>query len=323
MGETRLTAIYIFEILQKYSDEEHKLNRKQIQRYLRDDYAIEVSERTIGYIIKALKNDGRALGNRNTYCRGIFSDNELRVLVDGIFFGKHVTTQKADELIGKLKGLGSNRLKKHIRHIHYIKDMSRTDNDNLYSVLDGLDEAIDQGKQVRITQCAYDLKQRLVKTHDAIVSPYYIVSSRGMYYLICYAGRDDQLETRRIDRILEVEVLKEKSVDIRKIPEYSQKSFDLPEYMKEHLYMFSGRCSSIEVCIQKKHIGDIIDWCGKGFRVVSESEEYAVIRVYVNENAFYYWCLQYGAYVEVLRPEHMRKRMREGMQNMLEKYKCK
>lgn len=321
MGETNLASIYIYEILQKYSDKEHKLNRQQIQSYLRTNYDIEISERKIAYIVQALKEEGRVLGERNAYCSRVFSDHELRILIDGIFFGRHVTAQQAQTLIEKLKELGSNSLRKHIRHIYYTKDMARTENDNLYEILDGLDEAIERRSQVRITQCVYDMDKKLVRTHDAEVSPYYIVSSRGMYYLICYAGRNEQLETRRIDRILEVEVLDKGATDIRSLPEYSQKSFDLPEYMREHLYMFSGSCSNIEIRIQKRHIGDIIDWCGKGFRIVREDEDDAVIRVYVNENAFYYWCLQYGTYVEVLKPEYMRKRMREGLLCMLEKYK--
>ena len=38
-------------------------------------------------------------------------------------------------------------------------------------------------------------------------------------------------------------------------------------------------------------------------------------------NAMRYWALQYGPYVEVLKPESLRKQIREDVENMVKKYK--
>ena len=36
-----------------------------------------------------------------------------------------------------------------------------------------------------------------------------------------------------------------------------------------------------------------------------------------------YWALQYGPYVEVLEPEHLRERVKEDVNSMAEKYNKK
>ena len=216
--------------------------------------------------------------------------------------------------------MSSENLKNRIKHVHYIKEIQHTDNGSLYEVLDALDDAIERNKKVEITTCVYNISGELVSSGTRIISPYYIVASKSMYYLLCYAGRNDDIENRRIDRISSVKVLEENSVSIRELQKYKNGSFDLSVYMKEHIYMFSGDSENIVLKVRKKSIGDVVDWYGKEYRILKEEDEFITIKIKANSTATYYWALQYGSSVEVVKPERLREEIREGLKEILEKY---
>lgn len=320
MRSKALIDIHILEILQQYASEKKRMTQERLIRLLQDNYDISVTRRTLTVYIQELREGGYIAGKRGIYKVNLFSDVELRLLIDGVLFGKHVPEDNAGILIEKIKGLSKESLKNRIKHVHYLKGIQHTDNDCLYCILDTLDEAIEKRKKVEITQCSYDIRGNLIDWGTAIVSPYYIVTSKSMYYLICYAGRNNDLENRRIDRISRVVILDENCVSIGDLDKYKYCSFNLSDYMREHIYMFSGECERITLRVKKKAIGDVIDWYGKDYRIIKEKEDYIDIKLEANCNAVYYWALQYGSMVEVLAPVALRQRIKQGVKDILEKY---
>lgn len=320
MRQNALIGVYILELVKKYASADYKITQEQLQYYLERDYSISITRKTLSGYISELREADYIVGERGIYGRRYFSDSELRLLIDGVLFGQHVPKENAYVLIKKLKDLSSVSMKNRIKHIYYLEGIRHTDNSSLYSILDSIDSAIEKRKQIEITQCSYNIKGELMDRHKSIVSPYYIVASRSMYYLICYAGRFDDVENRRIDRISSVKILSDKAVDLKDIGNYKQCPFNLAGYMKEHIYMFSGSSEWITMRVEKNAIGEVIDWYGKEYQVINENEESVTIRMYANCNAAYYWALQYGAKVEVLKPLTLRNRIKDGLMNMIQKY---
>ena len=321
MRRMDLIDIYILEILQTYASEKNKMTQEQLIKHLEDEYLMKVSRRTLMEYLSVLREKNYIVGKRGFYKVNEFSDSELRLLIDGVLFGKHVPEAEAPKIIEKLKIMSNENLKNRIRHVHYINQIQHTDNNSLYEVLDALDDAIERNKQVEITSCSYNVAGELVEGGTRIVSPYYIVTSKSMYYLLCYAGRNDDIENRRLDRISKVKVLNEKSVEIRSLSKYKNGSFDLATYMKEHIYMFSGDSENIVLKVKIKSIGDVIDWYGKGYRILIEDNEFVTICIKANSNAVYYWAMQYGSNVEVIEPVSLREKIKCGLKEILEKYK--
>lgn len=66
--------------------------------------------------------------------------------------------------------------------------------------------------------------------------------------------------------------------------------------------------------------GDFIDWYGTEFMIESQDEKFVSLRIRVNENAVYYWAIQYGEIAEVVKPATLRKRIYEGLKGMMGKY---
>ena len=319
MRKKGLIDIYILEILKKHSAVNNKLTQKQISYYLDRDYNLEVSRNTLSGYLDELRDDGYIVGQRGVYCVNEFDDHELRLLIDGVLFGKHIPKTAANNLIDKLKKQSAYSMKNRIKHVCYLEGINRTDNEKLYEIIDKVDEAIEHNFKIEITQCFYQADGKLHDGGNVILDPYYLVTEKCRYYLICNMGRND-LDIRRIDRISQVKILREKRTPIESIPGYSN-GFDLAMFLKEHIYMTYGESIHIRIRILKKRIGEFIDWFGTGYNIADDDGEYLTISVKANANAVYYWVLQYGEIAEVVAPKHFRERVRTGLENMLEKYK--
>jgi hypothetical protein len=84
--------------------------------------------------------------------------------------------------------------------------------------------------------------------------------------------------------------------------------YSLPKHMEEHIYMFSGSSVQVKMRVRSSVNRDaLIDWFGKGFRIVKEDADGLIVSVACNELAMKYWALQYGEYVEVLEPKSLRE----------------
>lgn len=321
MRRKELIDIYILEILSEYSSKKHKIYQKDIIRHLEEDYDLKVSRKTLGTYLSCLRDKGYIKGKRGIYKVNKFSDMEVRVLIDSVLYSKHIPQEVANELIIKLKELSSVDLRGKMRNVRYVNSLYRTGNDNLYNVLDGIDEGIEKNKKIRITRCQYNEKGELEDIGREVVDPYYIVASNSRYYVICYAGRGNKLESRRVDRISNLEILDEKREPLRNIIKTSS-GFDLGKYMREHVYMFSGKSVPIKIKMKKRHISYFVDWFGNEFRAknITGEDDYIELTTINNENASYYWALQFGEIAEILEPKQLRARVGNGLREILKKY---
>lgn len=320
MNGKRLVGIYILEILNRYSGPERKLLQGEILEYLDRDYNVSITRKTLSEYVGEMREAGYVCGMRGIYGTKRFSDSELRLLIDGVLFGQHVPEKNANCLIQKLKELSPSGVSNRMKHICYLERINHTANENLYEIIDALDYAIEKNRKAELTFCSFDINGNLNDWGTKVVDPYYMVTDKCRYYLICYAGRNDDLENRRLDRISNVKILDEVRTPIKTLKKYSN-GFDLANYMKEHIYMFSGDSQVITIRIRKKNISDFIDWYGRDYRVIDEEDEIVTIRLEANENAVFYWALQYGGIAEVVKPVELRERIRKALVDMMEKYK--
>lgn len=154
-----------------------------------------------------------------------------------------------------------------------------------------------------------------------MLNPYQIVANNGRFYLIGNYDKYDNVAHFRIDRMTDVKVLDEKVKPMSKVPEL-ENGLNLPKHMAEHIYMFSGESVSVEIQTTQDMMSELVDWFGTDFSVVKKGEDSIVVRVKCNYSAMRFWALQYGLYVEVLKPENLRKQLQEDIRRMKEKYHC-
>ena len=323
VGNKKMLNMLILDILREYSDERHRLTQQEILRLLKQDYGVECNRRTVKANVMSLVEMGYEISMEDGYflMEREFEDAELRMLIDSVLFSPILTAKQAKRLIEKLRKQASRYFNARVSYICSVSKMHYADNRQLMYVLDQVSDAISEKKKIRFVYCSYgtDFKLHPKREKPYVVNPYQMVFNHGRYYLIGNYDKYDNVVHFRLDRISEVEILDERVKDMSMVKGL-ERGINLPKHMAEHIYMFSGEAVWVRMTVEKRLMNDLVDWFGKDFRIVRESEAVVWISVCCNEDAMFYWALQYGPYVEILEPQGLRDRIRENVWRMNEKY---
>lgn len=326
----KLLIMNILDILKRYTDEDHRLSQREIGEILEREYGMTADRKSIrrnlldlidcGYdieyseSIREKKDGSQEAMLSDWYLNRTFTDSELRLLIDGLLFSKHVPYSQCKELVEKLESLSNIYFRSRVKHIRTLPE-GQPKNRQLFYTIDVLDEAISRGRQVcfHYTRTGLDKKPH-PRTDSAghareyIVNPYQMVATNGRYYLICNYDKYDNVAHYRVDRISDIRLLDTPA----KLPEKVmglENGLRLPEHMAEHLYMFTGESIRAKFRAQRHLLDDLADWFGPGIAFSDVTEETVVVSVKVNERAMFFWALQYAPYVEVLEPAALRERV--------------
>ena len=328
----------ILEILKKHSDEEHRLNQKEIIDLLDSEYDMKVDRKAIKRNLMNLLDFGYELEYTETirtnkkgeqealysdwYLVRDFTDAELRLLIDSLLFSKHIPYSQCKELIEKLEGLSNKYFKAKVKHIRNLPE-KMPNNKQIFYVIEILDEAISKGKKVEFCYNDFGTDKKLHprmssngKPRRYIINPYQMAATNGRYYLIANYDKYDNISHYRVDRISDIVILDE---PVKKQKDLSE-TINLPKHMAEHIYMFSGESARVSMRIEKFLVGDVIDWFGKDVIFHNETETSVDVSVAANLEAMRYWAMQYANHVEVLRPEKLREEIKKDLLAAVEKY---
>lgn len=323
----KMLNMLILEILRVYSDEQHPLTQQEILRLLKSEYGVEQCDRrSVKANVLSLKDMGFEISMEEGegYCllKRELNDAELRWLIDAVLFSKSLSSANAKRLIEKLKGLGNKYFEPQISHVSATLDIPRTDNKQVLINVHQISAAIDQKKKVSFYYNRYGTDFKL---HDQgkeyIASPYQMIAANGFYYLLSNRDNHDDIEYFRIDKMSKVKVLDEQVKPMKQVVGLEH-GLDLPKHMAEHVYMVTGESKTVTMKCNICMTDALADSFGKDIRVLEEDEKSGTItvRVKCNLNATFYWALQYGLSVEVLEPVELRKRIRDAVKVMMEKY---
>ena len=342
----KLLILQILDILRKHSDENHRLSQKEIAGLLEKEYGVTAERKAVKRNLMDLIEYGypieydeikRSTANRVTgeaddtsklsgfYLAHDFSESELRLLIDGLLFSKHIPYSQCRELVEKLEGLSNTYFRSRVRHIRTMPD-TMPPNKQLFYTIEVLDDAISQMKQAAFCYNSYGVDKKLHprlnedgSVKEYIVSPYQIAAANGRYYLICNTQPHDNVSHYRLDRITDIRLL-DTAMRPAKTVQGLEHGFDLPKHMAEHLYMFSGESRPVRFRAKKSILNDVIDWFGTDIRFSDESSDEVTASVSVNLKAMRLWAIQYGPYVKVLSPQSLAEEVKQDMQQALSQY---
>lgn len=323
-GNKKMLNMLILEILKEYSDQEHRLTQQEIIRLLKSNYDMVCDRRSVKNNVVCLRELGYEISMEDGYylLEREFDDVELRMLIDSVLFAKFLTQKQAKTLIEKLKSIGNKYFSAKVNHIINLPELRHGYNKQLMYVLDTINEAISQHKKISFVYNQYgsDFKLHPKREEKYIVNPYQMVANNGFYYLIGNYDKYDDISHYRLDKMTCVEMLTEKVKQQNQVMGLEQ-GLNLPKHMAEHIYMFSGGSVTINMLVDETIIGELVDWFGNDFYVIKKRQNNQVlVRLRCNEQAFFYWTLQYGPYVEVLEPVSLRRKIAEAVSEMNEKY---
>ena len=340
----KLLIINILDILEKYTDEDHRLSQKDIVEILKTEYMMNADRKSVkrnlmdlidfGYEIE-YSESVRMVPNPKTgeleesyilsdfYLVRDFTDGELRLLIDSLLFSKHIPYSQCKELIEKLEGLSNQYFKARVKHIRTMPD-NAPQNRQLFLNIETIDEAITSGKQVSFNYNEYGTDKKMHPRKDKngnvreyIINPYQIAATNGRYYLICNYDKYDNVANYRLDRITNIKLLDTPVKPIKQVKGL-ENGFNLPKHMAEHIYMFGGESTPVTFVAKKYIINDIIDWFGKDVEFSNETEYDVTVRVNVNLEAMRRWAMQYALHVKLLEPKSLSDEIRNDLSQAFE-----
>ena len=343
----KMLIVDILEILRIRTDVDHRLSLTGIIDALERDFGMKANRKSVSRNLADLIDEGYPIGyteiprrshdprtgeirDRNIvtdyYLERKFTDAELRLLIDGLIFSRHISPSQRKELIEKLEGLSSMYFKSRMGHVHAMpKD--RIDNKQLFYTIELLDEAISKGRKVSFKyltigtdktprpRCRPDGAERLY-----VCTPYQMAANEGKYYLICNYDKYDDITNYRIDRIVDLEILDEPGKPFRSLKEAKGGGLDLEKYMREHIHMYAGGSVRVTFRIVKRMSADILDIFGDEVRFLNETDDHVDVEARVNEDAMLRFARSNAPDVVVLSPQRLADRIRKELRIAAEAY---
>ncbi|MGX8833739.1 helix-turn-helix transcriptional regulator [Amedibacillus sp. YH-ame6] len=320
--QKKASILALYEILNKHSDQQHPLKRKEIEYLLELEYDLKLDRKTLHDHVKLLNefgcdintpqsiNDGYYLNSR------LFEPSEIHLLCNAIYAVHFIPQKASNDLIEKLLNTQSKYLKSDFHQTVYMKNMRKSLNKEFFLNVEILIEAIQENKPVSFNYMRYNLNKILInrKNHEYIIHPYYIIYANENYYLICNNNEYEGLSHYRIDKMKDIKVL----TDLQR--KSLQKSFDPYVYAKSKIYMYGGEEERITLKCDYFILDNIIDRFGNDVILQEFDEKHFLAIIRSSKQGILYLCLQYLKYCEVTAPLDLRNEIHKILKETLQTY---
>lgn len=319
----KLKLLYLLQILEQETDENHVITTKDIITRL-GDYGISAERKSIYDDIAKLQDFGYDIIQKESRNGGgyylasrEFEQVELKLLVDAVQSSRFVTEKKSRELIHKLEKLTSKYEGKQLQRQVYVAGRVKTDNESIYYQIDALHKAISENKQIRFTYMEWNSKKQLVprRKEKYQISPWILMWKDENYYLVAYDDNAKELRHYRMDKMADVEILE----DVRVGKEYYENQKPV-EYVNKAFGMFHGQEEEVILLFPEKLIGVMIDRFGKDISIRNfEGKLRARVKVMASPQ-FFAWVAGLGKDVQIAGPLNVCQAYREWLETLLKEF---
>ena len=320
--------LYILNILKKYSDEEHMLSAAEIQRKVNEIYGVEIDPRTIRRNINLLKYKlDYDISTRDENGKGYyinrdpetdFEPGEVRAIIDNFSYANYIVPSIAKNIIKKCKNIQTIYENEKIKDYQIYANDSKTENAEVIKNIEDISESIFKHKKIKFEYWKYAITNKLEKTivSTPTVSPFAMIYNKQEFYLIGIKEGLTDFYNYRIDRIKNIQILKD-NITIKK------KKSEIQDFAESSTEMFGGKKEEIEAVCHIWLLDAIIDIFGRNVTIkkISNDEEHFKLLVDTNTLGFKMWAMRNIDLVEVKRPLKLRKEMQNVIKNAMEKYK--
>ena len=309
--ETKPRILYLLRILEQYTDEKHPLTTKQLIDKLQDEYGISAHRTTLTKDIAALQEFGVDIvtvhSTQSKYFIGSrkFELPELKLLIDAVESSRFITAKKSESLIRKIHTLTSQGQVSKLRRNNYVVDRIKPDNEQIYYIVDTINDAINEGKQISFQYYDYSgLKKKVLKNKGEIykLSPYKLIWSGDYYYVIGYSEKKGKVINFRVDRIAAAPtILSENAIPV-------PKDFDLENFTKEVFFMFSGDEVEVDLQCDNSLMKTMIDRFGENVKTLAyDMTSFRLITEVSVSPTFFGWVFGFDGKVKILGPKNVKE----------------
>lgn len=313
----RLRFFYLLEILKKETDEDHPLSAQELCDLLAQR-GVVTSRKSVYRDIAALNESGYEIGMTRLPRQGFFLINrefelpEIRLLIDAVQSAPFLTDKKTAALTQKLCGLVSRPQSELLHSQLGVERRRKLGNEEIYYAIDALHTAISAQKKVRFLYYHKEILNGRAcwnEGREFTVSPYALLWDSDKYYLAANYEKYDTVANYRLDRMKHVCVLDEPVRPFEQVSEY-RGMFDAADYLRRSFGMYRGDVQEVLLFCDSALLEEMLDrFDSESLELTREPDGFRLsARVSVSAG-FVKWILQYGARVNVLKPDSLRKRV--------------
>ncbi len=312
--KSKLKLLYTYEILKKYSDEEHLLTANAICEKLSELYGITAERKSIYRDINTLMQTGIEIVSEKKsgffLAERTFELAEIRFLKDAVLAADFVTAKKSSELIGKLCSELSVYQSESIAAQTYIDSGKKTGSEFFIYAIDTIHRAIALKKKVRFQYFRKriedgEIKRVFARMHE--ISPYALIWRDDKYYLVGNYGKYDDLSHYRIDRMGSVEITEEDARPFEEVCEYRDE-FDAADYAARTFHMYTGETTQVKLLCENSIFEKVVDRIGENARYDTPDNDHFLVETEAFESeGLVDWLMMLGGSCRIIAPQSLKE----------------
>ncbi|MBQ8996151.1 MAG: WYL domain-containing protein [Oscillospiraceae bacterium] len=308
----KFRAIEILRILQEETDSDHPITTHDFCQRL-EEKGITCDRRTLSDDISDLVDLGYAISSKNIgkqkgyfyYCF-MFSNEELKVLIDAVQASSFIPEKQSNELMEKLAKLGGYHRQEVLKGNMVTFNTRKHKDESIMQNVRVINDCISRHKKISFHY--YDLdenkKKRYRKNRKRYVeNPAALVYNDDKYYLVCYSDKYQNKVIYRVDRMYQIGITEENVAS-----EVEVLKDELPTYTKQTFGMFGGETEEVTLQFDRSILGQIYDQFGEETEVsvMTANLLKSTVKVQISP-AFWGWLFQFRGNMSLISPSSVKR----------------
>ena len=311
------TLLALLKVLERYTDRDHPLSRKQIVQYMQQEYQIEIDRKTFSRHLDTLIHFNYDIKGpiryNNEYCyyldEHLFAKYEAHLMVNSIYHSHYLSPNASKELIQRIFSTLSIYQEKELKEVSklYSHELPFKNNSQQFFLnIEIILEAISQQKAITFHYLKYDLDKKLhrKRLQPYIVKPYAVICSNDNTYLIAGSNEHQSIVHFRIEKIENVDTY-DTNMSFPILNEAPYK------YIRNKMKMFHGEGHHYTLKCDNRILDYVIEECGNEVNIQPCDDQHFYAFIHGTKEGMIYFILQYIRYIEVLEPSDFRQEIRD------------
>lgn len=321
MISQKATILCVYEILKKYSDENHIISAEKIKERLKVIYDVDMERRAIYRNIEALRSMGidieGYMDNRAGYylIDRSFEPSEVRLLCDAVAASDMIKEENSKEIIKKLLETQSIFEGRMLQKTVYVKSKQKIPNKQLFYNIDTLNIAINQGSKVSVCLLKYNMEMELEEAEGGpiVISPYATMWASGNYYILAKQEDTDELTHYRIDYLKDIVIL-ERGVDM------IFGGINPNQYAERFIFQRGESVERYDIECDKDLWNELAEKFGNSLTVIRSLDDKLCVKIKCIPSTMREWVMAHSNKCEVTAPKHFRDEIQKMVMEAYKKY---
>ena len=319
--DPKLRPLYLAQILYERTDEDHYLTTAQLMETPEQEHgfkghrqptpAAAAAPRALGMEIQEVMSSQK----RYNLISREYDIAEIKLLIDAVESSKFITKKKSEELVAKLSKMAGRNQAENLKRNIAAEDRIKYDNESIYLIIDGINEAINAGKKISFLYFKYDVRKEPKLRNDGkpwVFSPHKLVWNGDFYYMVGVFD-SKRVGTFRLDRILKrPDILEETALPF-------PSDFDFEKHLQTSFRMYGTDYTTVDLICKNALMDPIMDKLGQHVTTYAyDMENFRAEVDVVPSSVFYSWVFGFGGDVVINGPADVKEEFKQLVKEVSE-----